>query len=240
MMPGRMIFAAACAVVCAVAPARAQAPQPPAGGEEAAIVVGGEGSVTAAPDYADIRAGVTTRAKTAGEATDANAKAMTAVMAALANAGIAKADIQTAQFSVRPLYASPASGGEQKLTGFSASNELDVKVRQLDKLGDVLDRLVAAGATDVGNIAFLHANLSQVLDQARQGAVADARRKAELYAHAAGVNLGAVVFISEAGPGAPPAFARAFAAAPAMAATPIATGEDTLRVAITVGFALAH
>ena len=129
---------------------------------------------------------------------------------------------------------------EQKLTGFAASNEVNVKVLKLDKLGDVLDRLVAAGATDVGNISFLHANLSQALDQARQTAVADARRKAEIYAHAAGVNLGAVTWITEDTGGAP-MFAR-MRAAPAMAvaATPIATGDDTLRIHITAGFALAH
>jgi uncharacterized protein YggE len=238
MMPVRMIFAAACAAVCAVAPARAQAPAAPAQ-PEAAIVVGGEGSVTAAPDYAQISAGATTRAKTAAEAADANAKAMTAVIAALSNAGIAKADIQTAQFSLRPVYASPASVSEQKLTGFAAANEVSVKVRNLDKLGDVLDRLVAAGATDVGNVSFLHADLSKVLDQARQAAIADARRKAEIYAHAAGVSLGAVAWISEDSGEAAPVFGRLRAAAMA-AATPIATGEDTLRVHVTVGFALAH
>jgi len=235
-LPGRILFAAACAVVCAIAPARAQAPTP---AEEAAIVVGGEGSVTAAPDYAQIRAGVVTKAKTASEATDANAKQMTAVIAALINAGIAKTDIQTAQFSVQPVYAAPVSG-EQRLTGFSASNQLTIKVLKLDKLGDILDRLVAAGATDAGNVTFLHNDLSKVLDQARQAAVADARRKAEVYAHAAGVNLGAVVFISEASGGAAPVFARALAAPAMAAATPIMSGEDTLRVHITVGFALAH
>jgi len=237
MVPVRLIFAAA-AIVCLIAPARAQAPASPA--DEAAIVVGGEGSVTVAPDYAQISAGVTTRAKTAAEATEANAKLMTAVIAALTNAGIAKADIQTAQFSVRPVYAAPQPGGEQKLTGFSASNDVNVKVRELGKLGDVLDRLVAAGATDIGNIAFLHANLSQVLDQARQAAVADARRKAALYANAAGLKLGAVAWIAEEGGAAPPVFARALKVGVAAAATPIATGEDTLRVHITVGFALAH
>jgi len=237
-MPGRIVFAAACAVVCAIAPAPARA-QTPTPADEAAIVVGGEGSVTAAPDYAQIRAGVITKAKTAVEATDANARQMTAVIAALTNAGIAKTDIQTAQFSVQPVYASPVSG-EQRLTGFSASNQLTIKILKLDKLGDILDRLVAAGATDAGNVTFLHADLSKVLDQARQAAVADARRKAEVYAHAAGVNLGAVVFISEASGGAAPVFARALAAPAMAAATPIMSGEDTLRVHITVGFALAH
>lgn len=240
------IFAAALAIAAAVAiaPARAQiqapSPQPPAEAE-AAIVVSGEGEVSAAPDYAEVHAAVNTRAKTAAEATDANARLMTAVIAALTNAGVAHNDIQTAQFSVQPVYALPQPGSEQKLTGFSASNQLTIKVRAIDKVGDVLDRAVAAGATDVGNISFLHSDLSKVRDQAREAAVADARRKAELYARAAGLKLGDAVWIAEGSAGfTPPLPMRARAAAMAVAPTPIMTGEDTLHVEITVGFALAH
>jgi hypothetical protein len=231
--------AAAVAAVLSIAPAAAQTPQQTV--PEARIVVAGEGSVSVAPDYAQIRAGVTTRAKTAAEATDANAKLMAAVIAALTNAGIARDDIQTAQFSVSPVYTMSQPGNEQKLSGFSASNEVSVKIRQLGKLGDILDRLAAAGATDIGNIAFQHSDLSKALDQAREAAVADARRKAELYAHAAGLTLGAVVWISEDSNAAPPMFAQTFRAKAATAApTPIMSGEDTLRVQITVGFDVAH
>jgi hypothetical protein len=235
----RIISAAVLAALLAV-PARAQAPQPQAE-PEARIVVSGEGSVSAPPDYAEIRGGVVTKAKTAGEATDANARLMAAVIAALTNAGIARNDIQTAQFSMQPVYALPQPGSEQKLIGFSASNQLTIKIRQIDKLGDIMDRLVAAGATDVGNISFQHSDLSKVLDQAREAAVADARRKAELYARAAGLTLGTVAWISEDTGTAPPAFARVRTMAPMAAApTPIMSGEDTLRVQITVGFDVAH
>jgi uncharacterized protein YggE len=233
-------FAAAAYFVAAlaIAPAQAQAPQP---GAEAAIVVSGEGNISVAPDYAQVRAGVVTRGKTAAEATDANARQMTAVIAALTSAGIARDDIQTAQFSVQPVYALPQPGSEQKLTGFSASNQLTIKVHDIAKVGDVLDKAVAAGASDVGNITFLHSDLSKVRDQAREAAVADARRKAELYARAAGLKLGDVVWITEGSGSAPPMQMRSLAA-PAMAAasTPIMSGEDTLHVQITVGFALAR
>jgi uncharacterized protein YggE len=226
----------ATAMLGGAAPAWAQ--QPPAA-PEARVVVIGEGSVTAAPDYAEISSGVTTRGKTAKEAADANAKAMAAVAAALSNSGIDPKDIQTSRFSVQPLYASPQPGTEQRLTGFSVSNQVRVKIRQIGNVGDILDRLIESGATDVGSVEFLHADTAKLLDQAREAAIADARRKAELYAHAAGQNLGGVAWITEDSGYAPPMPMMRAAAAPAMG-MPISAGEDTLHVRITVGFEFSH
>jgi uncharacterized protein len=243
LMTALHVLVRAAAFVIAIAPAFAQTPQPSQAPEpEARIVVTGEGSVSAAPDYAVISAGVVTRAKTAGEAADANAKLMTTVIAALTDAGIARNEIQTAQFSLQPVYTQPQPGSEQKLTGFSVSNRLNVKIRDLGKAGAVLDKLLAAGANDLGNIEYQHSNLSQVLDQAREAAVADARRKAELYAKAAGLNLGSVAFITEDTGSAPPVYGKMLRAAVPMAAaqTQILSGEDTLRVQIVVGFDVAH
>lgn len=224
-------------IVIAAAPAFAQTAQP----ADAAIVVAGEGSINAAPDYAAISAGAVTRAKTAGEAADANAKAMAAIIAALTDAGIARNDIQTTQFSLQPVYTVGQPGGEQRLTGFSVANRVNVKIRDLGKAGAILDKLVAAGATEIGTIQYLHSNSSALLDQARQAAVADARRKAELYAKAAGLNLGAVVFIAENAGYAPPIFGKALRAAAAAAPpTQVLTGEDTLSTQVTVGFEIAH
>ena len=128
-----------------------------------------------------------------------------------------------------------------KLTGFSVSNQVSVTIRQIAKVGEVLDRLLTAGATDVGNIEFLHSDISKALDQARQAAVADARRKAELYAHAAGLTLGPVAWITEDSGSIPPVAMKALRTTGGMAApVPIAAGEDTLQVRITVGFDIAH
>jgi uncharacterized protein YggE len=219
-------------------PALAQAPV--SQGPDARIVVTGEGSVSAAPDYAAISAGVVSRAKTAGEAADANAKSMAAVINALTDAGVARDDIRTMQYSLAPTYAAPQPGSEQKLTGFSVSNRLNIKLRDIGKTGAILDKLVAAGATDIGNVEYLHANSSALLDQARQAAMADARRKAELYAKAASLTLGAVAFVSEDSGTAAPVFAKVMrAAAPAMP-TQILAGEDTLSVQIIVGFDVLH
>lgn len=235
----RSIFAAciAAAVFAAAVPARAQQqPSEPA----ARIIVTGEGSVHVAPDYAEIGCGVTTKAKTAKEATDANSKAMNAVAAALHGAGIEQKDIQTTRFSLQPVYAPPQPNAEPKLTGFSVANEFRVTVRQIGNIGDILDRLIAAGATDAGSVEFLHSDPAKALDRARTAAIADAKRKAQLYAQAAGVTLGGVGFISEESAYTPPMVLGAMRAAPAMAAVPIAPGEDTLRVRLTVGFAIAQ
>ena len=114
-------------------------------------------------------------------------------------------------------------------------------VRALGKVSDVLDRMVDAGVTDVGNVAFLHSDPAKALDQAREAAVADARRKAELYARASGFTLGRVVWLTEGGALTPPGSMPMFRAQASMAApVPIAPGEDTLRVQITVGFDIAN
>lgn len=233
--------AAVAAVLFGGIPAGAQQPQDqPRAEPQTRIVVTGEGSVSVPPDYAQVRGGVTTRGKTAKEATEANSKLMAAIVAALQNSGIEQKDIQTAEFSVAPVYAQPQPNSETKLTGFRAANQVNVRIRQLDRLGEILDRLIAAGATDVGKVAFLHSDASKALDQARAAAVADARRKAEIYANAAGVRLGQVVSITEESGSAPPRPMMAMRAAGGMAAMPIAAGEDTLHVRITAGFDLSH
>jgi hypothetical protein len=164
---------------------------------------------------------------------------MSAVVAALQNSDIAPKDIQTSYFSVQPVYAAPQPGIEQKLTGFAVSNQVNVTIRDIGKVGDVLDRLIASGATDIGSVQFLHANQAKVLDQAREAAIADARHKAELYAHSAGVTLGGIAWITEESGYAPPMAMMAMRAA-AAAAPPISAGEDTLHARVTVGFDMAH
>ncbi len=201
------------------------------------LTVSGEASVTVAPDVAQIRTGVTTQAKSAKEASEANSKAAHAIAAALRAAGIDDKDIQTTRLALQPTYeAPPARGGPGRINGFQAANQVVVKVRDIGKLADLIDRVVAAGATDIGGIEFLVSAPSPVLDRARADAFADARRKAEIYAKAAGVTLGRVIGLSEdqATHEPLPMVARS-AAAP-----PIAPGEKTLRVTVHVSYELAN
>jgi hypothetical protein len=235
LLRGRVCLAAAIVGVTVTFGATAQAQQlqsPPA----ARVIVIGEGSVSAQPDCAQIRSGVTTRAKTAKEAADANSRLMTAITAALTDSGVEQKDIQTVQFSVQPIYAQPQSNAERKLSGFTVSNQVNVTIRQISKLGDILDRLVTAGATDIGDVEFLHSDPAKALDQARAAAIADARRKAELYAQAAGLSLGRVAWITEDSGYAPAMPMAAMRGGLGGMPVPIAPGEDTLHARITVGF----
>jgi uncharacterized protein len=227
---------AAAATICAPC---AQSQQPPSQSEPRLIVVG-EGSVRVMPDYAQLTSGVTSKARSVKEAADDNSKLMTAVIAALVQGGVAQQDIQTSRFSVAPVYAANEPRTEPKLVGYSVSNQVTVMLREIGKVGDILDRLIAAGVTDVGNIAFLVSEPSKALDQARAAAIADARRKAEVYARAANLRVGEVVWITEDSGFAPQPVLRSQAAPPMAAQVPIATGEDTLRVKVTVGFAVVH
>jgi uncharacterized protein len=202
------------------------------------VVVTGEGSVSVAPDVVQIRSGVTTRGKTVREA-ETNSKTMAAILTALTESGISQKDVRTSQLSIHPVYAAQEPGKEQKLTGYSVANQVSAKIKHIEKLGDLLDRLIAAGATDVWNVEFMVSDPAKVLDQAREAAVADARRKAEVYAKAAGITLGRVVSIEEQA-GTSPMPMRALAAPAPGTHVPIAPGENTLHAVVTVGFEIAR
>ena len=218
--------------------AQAQQAQPAL---DARVVVVGEGSVNVTPDHAQIDSGVSTRAKTVKEATEANAKLMTVITSTLLESGVAQRDIQTSRFSIQPVYAPQEPRSEPKLSGYAVSNHVRVTIRQIDKIGEILDRLVSAGATDVGGVAFLVTDPSKALDEARKAAVADARRKALVYAQASDLKLGPVLWITEDAGLAPPIMLRAQAAPVArMSSVPIEAGEDTFRARVTVGFDIAH
>jgi uncharacterized protein YggE len=126
------------------------------------------------------------------------------------------------------------------LTGFSVSNQVFVTIRQIDKIGDVLDKLITAGATDAGSVEFLHSDTTKILDEAREAAMADARRKAEIYAHAGGLSLGGVAWVTEDASAAPMPKVAMMRAPAAAAPPPISAGEDTLQVHITVGYDIAR
>jgi hypothetical protein len=200
-----------------------------------AISVSGEATVSVPPDLAEVDAGVTSDAKTAREASEANNAAMGKLLVALKAAGIDARDIQTSRLSLQPQNAANRTG-PSAIVGYRASNRVTVRLRDVTKVANTIDMLVAAGANDIGGINFMVSQASKLLDDARTQAVADARRKAEIYAKAAGVTLGAPLSISEEGsPG--PVFRTKMAAAP-MAATPVAQGEETLSVTINVTWAI--
>ena len=244
----RSVLPCLIAVALSVPPAQAQSTEPtspaPTSSARARVVVVGDGSVTVAPDYARIRSGVTTDGKTAKAASDANAKLMSAVIQALLNFGIARKDIQTAQFSIDPIYTSQSKlsgSSESKLSGYRVSNQVNVTIHQIAQVGDLLDRLIEAGATDAGNVSFLVSDRETPLDQAREAAIANAKHKAELYARASGLTLGRVAWVTESSefqPFAPMETTVRGRLEPKR--VPIESGEETITARVTVGFEVAQ
>src|SRR5436190_10473631 len=227
--------AAALATLALVAaPALAENPLP-------AISVSGEASVSVAPDLAQVEGGVTSEAKSAREASDANNAAMGKVLLALKSAGIEEKDYQTSRLSLQPQYAQATQGRtvSPQIVGYRASNRVIIKVRDVTKVANVIDTLVGAGANEVGGINFIVTQASKALDEARAKAVADARRKAEIYAKAAGVTLGEPLSITEEG-AAPPVVFRSKMAAPMAgnAPAPVAPGEELLSITVNVNWVI--
>ncbi len=200
------------------------------------ITVSGEATISVAPDQAEIEAGITSDAKTAREASDANNAAMGKLLLALKAANVEQKDIQTSQLSLQPQYA-PNRSGPSPVVGYRASNRVTVRLHDILKVASTIDMLVGAGATDIGGIGFSVSNASKLLDDARGQAVADARRKAEIYAKAAGVTLGAPLGISEEGAPGPMPY-RKMAVGMAASPTPIAQGEETLHVTVSISWAI--
>ena len=201
----------------------------------ATISVSGEAQVSVPPDLAQIDAGVSTEAKTAREASDANNAAMGRVLLALKGAGIEEKDFQTSRLSLQPQYA-PNRSGPNAVVGYRAANRVTIKLRDVTKVAGTIDILVAAGANELGGINFMVSQASKLLDDAREKAIADARRKAEIYAKAAGVTLGEPLSISGEG-SAPPVF-RGKMMAPMQAGAAVAQGEETLSVTVSVSWAI--
>jgi len=231
-MKHRRLFAAAlvAAAMLSAAPALAQTVPP-------AISVTGEATLSVAPDQAQIEAGVTSEAKTAREASEANNTAMGKLLLALKAANIEARDIQTSQLSLQPQSAPNRTSSPNSIISYRASNRVTVRLHDVLKVGSTLDMLVGAGANDIGGINFSVSNASKLLDDARTQALADAHRKAEIYAKAAGVELGAPLSITEGGAPGPIAF-RKFAAGLPAAAAPVAQGEETLQVNVSVSWAI--
>jgi hypothetical protein len=200
------------------------------------ITVTASGSVSVEPDRARLTSGVTAEGGTAREALTANNGAMQKVIGELKSSGIDAKDIQTSSFRVEPRYTRPAEGQMPKIDGYSVANEVQVLVHDLEKVGDVLDRLVTAGANQTAGLNFEVSKAERALDEARKEAVANARRRAELYAAAAGAEVGEVLTITEgeASPGPRPMFARAMKAD----SVPIERGTETLQASVTITWAL--
>lgn len=204
------------------------------------LTLTGQGQTAVTPDLATVSIGVESQKDTAGAALAANTEQAGAVIAALKAAGVEAKDIQTSNFSVQPVYADRKSfsdGGPQ-VVGYRVFNQVVAHIRMLDELGGILDRVVSTGANRIGGISFGLAEDGDARDEARRRAVADARRKAELYAEAAGVTLGPILSMSEPGfsAGPRPMMMEARAAA---APVPIEAGSASITASVTISWQIS-
>jgi uncharacterized protein YggE len=204
------------------------------------IMVMGEGEAAVPPDMALLSLSVMREARTAREALDANNAAMAEVIAAIKLFGIADRDLQTAGVQINPRYNytnKPDGTQDAELVAYQVTNTLSVRIRDLVKTGEILDKAVSLGVNQGGSIAFANDDPSAVVTEARKKAVADAMAKAKTLSEAAGVGLGRVLEISDQTFSAQPMpiEAKAFDGA---AAVPVQAGENSYKVQVNMTFEL--
>jgi uncharacterized protein YggE len=198
------------------------------------------GGVTRVPDLAIISAGVQTLQPTASAAIEENATRMERVRAALKRAGIADKDIQTSAINLNPEYVYE-NNRPPRLTGYRATNSVNVKFRDLKRTGAILDALVAEGANQINGPNLTIDKPEEAYDEARLKAIAVGRARAELYARALGKRVVRLLSVSESGGYAPPPMPMAYArdmAAQAVSKTEIDPGTQELQVSLAMSFEL--
>lgn len=200
------------------------------------IVVAGTGRVSVEPDLADLRLGVAVARPTVAGARAAAATTMEAILAAVAAAGVDRRDVRTTLLSVQPRY-DYRENQPPVLTGYELANVVEVTVRDLDRLGDVVDGTLGAGATSMDGLSFRLADPEPAERQARLRAMTAARSRADVLAEAAGLAIVGVSDIVEGGP--PPPSPRQKAERMMVAAdasTPVESGSMEVAVSVTVTY----
>ena len=208
----------------------------PAAGTEATrtITVRGSATVQAPPDMAEISVGAVSRSEDVETAMAENSAAVANILMIAEEFAIAPADRQTRDLSVAPVFEDNRDGGGLPgIIGYEVSNIVALRLRELSRLGELLDRLTRAGANRMGGIHFGVSDREALLQQARREAIADARARAVLYAEQAGVTLGRVIGIAEDA-----AFLPRAGQASAFEAVPVAVGTRAFSASVTVRFAI--
>ncbi|GAB3375790.1 SIMPL domain-containing protein [Lysobacter rhizosphaerae] len=202
--------------------------------------ISAQGEAKRVPDIATMSTGVVTRAADANAAMRANAEQMAKVVAAIKAAGIADKDVQTSGINLNPTY-QYRENQPPTITGYEANNTVSIVVRDIAKLGKILDTLASVGANQINGPSFDVDKKDEALDEARRKAVASAQARADMYAKTLGMKVRRIVSISESGRFAPPMpMARGMVAMKAEADTSVSPGENTLSINLDVVFELAR
>ena len=237
-----LVLAAALVLGATAMTASAQTPPAVASADGTLLSVSAQAEARRVPDIATLSAGVVTQAADANAAMRANANEMTKVVAAIRAAGIAERDIQTSGVNLNPQYRY-AENLPPAITGYQASNNVNVTVRDIAKVGKTLDALVATGANQVNGPSFDVDDKESAFDEARRAAVDKAKARAEMYAKALDMRVRRIVSISEGSGYNPPRPMPMMAMAKmesAQADTPISPGESTLSVSLDIVFELGR
>jgi uncharacterized protein YggE len=202
------------------------------------ITISGEGKISAQPTLAQVNLGLLSEGRDIPMTQEDNSKKVNAIIAALKSLGIAEADMQTSNYSISPRY--EYTDGRQNIIGYSVSQNLAVKVRNLSQVGAVVAKAGELGSNQLNGITFTIDEPSVIQQAARKEAIADAEKKARELAQALGVNLVRVVGFSESTPGTPVPpmyYSRLDAVAQAASVTPeIQPGELDVNADVTVTY----
>ncbi|MCE5191039.1 MAG: SIMPL domain-containing protein [Actinomycetia bacterium] len=210
----------------------------PSGAAINTVTATGEGKAVAAPDQADMNFGITTQGTDAKKTLDDAARKADAIIAALKKAGVAKEDLQTSGVNVYPQQ-DYSSGKTPRITGYQASVQVRATIKDMAKIGDVINAGTGAGANEVSGPAFTLSDQAASRTDAIDKAIADAKSRAEVMAKAAGKSVGDVLGISETGVSVPPIMYGAVkTAADAAGSVPIETGTLDVTANVTVVFEL--
>ena len=210
--------------------------------QQEGIWVTGQGKVAAVPDIATLRLGVEAREASVAEAQTQAAEAMERVMDALTDHGVAEKDIQTQYFSIQQVTKWNRETEEETVVGYRVRNVVTAKIRDIDKIGVIIDAVAEAGGDliRIDSISFSVDDPSDYYQEARKEAVADAKAKAEQLAKLAGVTLGKPIYISE-GMQVPPIYTRGvYEEAIPGAETPISPGEMEISLTVQVVYAILN
>lgn len=205
------------------------------------LTLTGEGVVNASPDIATVQVGVAITGKVAKDALLENSKLLTAALNAAKENGIEPRDLQTSGISLTPDVTRPNDYQSVRIVGYRVNNMLSIRIRDLEKLGGLLDRLVVIGANDIRSVTFSVANPTPLIEQARIAAIKDAVRKAEIYAEAANLKIVRVISISDSGIDfpRPQQRVRTLAASPERVDVPVEAGEQAFTARVGAVFEIA-
>jgi len=208
--------------------------------QQEGVWVTGQGKVSAVPDLANLRLGVSAQSPSVAQAQAQASEAMNKVMAVLESNGVAKKDIQTQYFNIQQVTRWDESKQQEIVVGYRVTNTVNAKIRELDKAGTIIDAVAEAGGdlTRIDSVSFSIDDPTGYQEQAREKALADARAKAEQIARLSGITLGKPTYISESFYIPVPVYPVREAAGDASASTPISPGEMEVSLTVQVVYSI--